>query len=273
MRESLRLREDNIAKLIFSQWVGVAQSFPTDANFRSLLVRAISEGWDRPMAFLPAMLAILKHEGGTAECIRRATHAWPHLLRAADLYGSPGLAALAEDQLLSCLLQAGANIDIEIERFLTAARRALLEAATDPLPEAHDDTLRFYSLLAAQCFINEYVFIESDEEAAQVSVLRNSVDTALKNGALIGAVVGLAMGFVTAGISDCPGYEPGGSCGGFRAATFITSVGMYAAMGTGIDALVRGRSTIYAAPPVARTRASQFDALEPRAALKVGFSW
>src|SRR5262245_34348864 len=48
----------------------------------------------------------------------------------------------------------------------------------------------------------------------------------LKNGALIGAVVGLAMGFVTAGISDCPGDEPGGSCGAFRAVAVVTSVGM-----------------------------------------------
>ncbi len=105
------------------------------------------------------------------------------------------------------------------------------------------------------------------------NVARIQKRDSLKNGALIGAVVGLAMGFVTAGISDCPGYEPGGSCSGFRAVTFATSVGMYAAMGTGIDALVRGRSTIYAAPSVARTRSLQFDSPDPRAALKVGFSW
>ncbi len=186
VRDSLRLREDDTAKLLFTQWIGAAQYFPTDANFRGLVVRALSEGWDRPTCFLPATLALLKHAGNTADCIKRATNAWPHLPRAADLFGSAGLAPVAEDQLLSCLLQTGANIDFGIERFLTAARRALLEAATaEPAAGADDDTLGLYSRLAAQCFINEYVFVKSDDEARQALGLRNSVDAALTTGAPI----------------------------------------------------------------------------------------
>ena len=198
VRQGLLLREDDTAKLLFTQWIGAAQSFPTDTDFRRLLIRAISEGWDRPTSFLPAALAILKHEGSTAECIRRATESWPHLPPAADLFGSAGLSPVANDQLLSCLLQTGANIDIDIERFLTAARRALLEAATvDPSAPTDDDTLRFYSRLAAQCFINEYVFIQSQEEVDRVLELRGSVDAALKTGAPIPPIWPVALAAYT----------------------------------------------------------------------------
>ena len=186
VRETLRLREDHTAKALFVNWIRLARTFPTDADFRNLLLRAVSEGWDRPTGFLRAILAILKHEGATAECIKRATAAWPDIPSAADLFGPEGPAPLAEDELLACLLRTGANIDVEIERFLTAARRALLDAAAaDPPAPADESGLGFFSRLAEQCFINEYVFAESDEEREAVSKLRAAVAAALKSGAEI----------------------------------------------------------------------------------------
>jgi hypothetical protein len=94
----------------------------------------------------------------------------------------------------------------------------------------------------------------------------------LKNGTLIGAAVGAVMGLVAAGISDCPGADPGGSCGGVRTATFAASLGMYTGLGAGIDALIRGRTTVYAAAAAPPTGARAL-APPPRIALHVGFSW
>ena len=99
------------------------------------------------------------------------------------------------------------------------------------------------------------------------TVARIQKRDSLKNGTWIGAVVGAAMGLVTAGISDCPGGTPGGRCGGFRAATFAASVGIYAGLGAGTDALIRGRTTIYAAPTSSSSRPAV------RGAPQVGFSW
>jgi hypothetical protein len=70
----------------------------------------------------------------------------------------------------------------------------------------------------------------------------------IRNGAIIGAVVGAVFGALSAGLSDCPGGDPGGSCGGARVALFALSTGTYTAIGAGIDALVVGRTTLYAAP-------------------------
>lgn len=89
--------------------------------------------------------------------------------------------------------------------------------------------------------------VEHRLDAVRVKRIEKRGDS-LRNGALIGAVVGAAMGLLVAGMSDCPGTDPGGSCPGSRAAAFLLSTGVYAAIGTGIDALVVGRTTLYEAP-------------------------
>jgi hypothetical protein len=71
-----------------------------------------------------------------------------------------------------------------------------------------------------------------------------------RNGALIGAVFGATYGLFAVGIADCPGEDASGPCPGARAALYAFSVGTWAAIGTGIDALIRGRNTLYEAPPV-----------------------
>lgn len=100
--------------------------------------------------------------------------------------------------------------------------------------------------------------VEHRLEAARVQRIERRGD-ALRNGALIGAVVGAAMGVLAAGISDCPGSDPGGSCPATRATAVLVSTGVYAAIGTGIDALVVGRTTVYQAPtpPPSSARAPQ----------------
>lgn len=93
----------------------------------------------------------------------------------------------------------------------------------------------------------------------------------LRNGALIGAVVGAALGLLVAGISDCPGDDPGGSCPGTRAAAFVGSTGVYAAIGTGIDALVVGRTTLYEAP--SPPRRSERAPSSGRSAINLTIRW
>jgi len=74
----------------------------------------------------------------------------------------------------------------------------------------------------------------------------------LKNGAIIGAAIGLLGGVGALAVSDCPGYQQN-SCGGARAAYFLTAMGVYTLIGTGIDAAIQGRTVIYRAPRVTLT--------------------
>jgi SAM-dependent methyltransferase len=70
-----------------------------------------------------------------------------------------------------------------MERLLTAARRLLLETAIDEAGHDAGEVPSFYSALARQCFINEYVFAQSEEEAGQVDDLSARLTAALETGA------------------------------------------------------------------------------------------
>jgi hypothetical protein len=116
---------------------------------------------------------------------------------------------------------------------------------------------------------------ERQFETARVARVQKRGDS-LRNGAIIGAVIGLALGVITAGIADCPGDRPSGGCPGSRAALFLVSTGFYSAVGTGIDALIPGRTTLYEAPkapPAADSGGSAPLAFRGRAAVNLCIRW
>lgn len=92
------------------------------------------------------------------------------------------------------------------------------------------------------------VLVEGSErrfERADVRKLQTR--DSLKNGAWIGVALGVVFGATAAGISDCQTVA-GGSCAGWRAANLVAAVGVYTALGTAVDAAIRGRSTLYDVP-------------------------
>jgi hypothetical protein len=70
----------------------------------------------------------------------------------------------------------------------------------------------------------------------------------LKNGAIIGGAIGLALGLLGSGIADCPGDDPGGSCPWARAGGVVVSTAFWAGIGIGLDALVTDRTHAASAP-------------------------
>lgn len=112
-------------------------------------------------------------------------------------------------------------------------------------------------------------------DASRVRRIEKRGDS-LRNGALIGAVVGAVLGLLNAGFSDCSGNNPSGPCPGTRAAGFLLSTGMFAAVGTGIDALVTGRTKLYEAAPVQPAAGRKSSAMQPsrgRGAFNLSFRW
>ena len=106
------------------------------------------------------------------------------------------------------------------------------------------------------------------------SVTRIQRRDSLKNGTITGAIVGVGMGLLTGRLADCSGQAPGHGCAGFRVAMVALSTGVYAGLGTGIDALIPGRTTIYAAPAGSRDAASSASpGSTPVAMLHARMSW
>jgi len=106
-------------------------------------------------------------------------------LRLAELLGPQGAAPLADEALFVALLQSKVIHDLELERLLTALRRALLEHAIEGGAAVDDDELEFYGALAQQCFLNEYVFALSENERAQSQQICDRLVTAIESGTAI----------------------------------------------------------------------------------------
>jgi tetratricopeptide (TPR) repeat protein/2-polyprenyl-3-methyl-5-hydroxy-6-metoxy-1,4-benzoquinol methylase len=188
---SLNFRETAEAKNIFVACARNLHFTQDDSAIRSAMVRALTEPWGRPSELAQACTDLVRQDAGIGECMKRAANAWPQRLAAEDLFGTNGLAALASDPLLKALLDAMPVCTVEMERFLTTARHALLETATT----ASDDgrALNFYCALARQCFVNEYVFTCTDDEICKAGELRDALAAALEAQAQIPALWPVAV--------------------------------------------------------------------------------
>jgi 2-polyprenyl-3-methyl-5-hydroxy-6-metoxy-1,4-benzoquinol methylase len=100
-----------------------------------------------------------------------------------DLFGD-GLEVVTGDPLFLCLLQSTPIRDLGFERLLTAVRNSLLKAALSQLKVSRP-RVQFTCALAKQCFINEYVFAITPQEKQQLSLLEDTIVSALTSGAAI----------------------------------------------------------------------------------------
>ena len=117
-----------------------------------------------------------------AACLDRIKAAWPRRPSAAELFGAP---SIANDLLFCSGLETIRLSGFVAERLLTEVRHALLRMATDVAPTfggIEPAILSFCSALAQQCFINEYVYAQSEEEVRQVAALRDLLQEKLNAG-------------------------------------------------------------------------------------------
>jgi tetratricopeptide (TPR) repeat protein/SAM-dependent methyltransferase len=85
---------------------------------------------------------------------------------------------VGDDSLLLLLLTRTINVDARLERFLTRLRAHLILGAEQAL--GSPSALRLAAAIAAQCFINEFVFSTSVQEQAAALRLRAQVEQGLR---------------------------------------------------------------------------------------------
>jgi tetratricopeptide (TPR) repeat protein/SAM-dependent methyltransferase len=181
-KRSMQIDETDDAKAILVSCLSHARGV-TDKGLRPVMVRALSEPWGWPSSLTRVCLDLIMLDHDIAGCVARAVEAWPRPLPRHALFWANGLGALAADPLLSALLDAAPICDIEMERFLTMARRVLLDTADEMTGPG--EGIGFYGALARQCFINEYVFAATAEEVSKASDLRDQLSAALATDALV----------------------------------------------------------------------------------------
>jgi tetratricopeptide (TPR) repeat protein/SAM-dependent methyltransferase len=178
----LAIGETAEARAVFVQCAQAVVNIPTDGRFCELIVRALTEGWGRSAELSPLAASLFMTSETGHAAVERVTAA--PVLSLSD-FGTDTLASLSGDRLLRALLESAPVRDVMLERFLTVLRSGMLRlaSATEATATADDRTLALACALAQQCFINEYVFAETEPEMARLAALHDKIDLALTAGA------------------------------------------------------------------------------------------
>lgn len=166
-----------------------------ELHFNIALSYQALERWDRATAHFTRSIAlgldaksarqIVMEAPAIAGCLQRLEVAWPRRLTHHELFGGTSIAGVSSQVLLHSMLQSTWLSNWPLENFLTHVRRFLLQRAADRAPNfaiVEETDLRLFCAIAQQCFINEYVFVQGDDETRQAIALRNVLDERLAAG-------------------------------------------------------------------------------------------
>ena len=183
IQSSLKIKETDYARTLFVHCIQSVSFIPQGVDIRKPLLTALTTPWGRPSHLSKFCANFLKQESPIADFVSRANEAWPTRLSAMDLFGLRGLSELGKDDLLIATLETAVIADIVVERFLTMARYALLDAAeNEPNQNSLDESaIRFLCALDEQCFINEYIYCFTPHEHDRVQRLKERLTEALRN--------------------------------------------------------------------------------------------
>jgi tetratricopeptide (TPR) repeat protein/SAM-dependent methyltransferase len=182
-RQALALGVGKEAKALIVRCLHARPALGESTELRPLLFQALSEPWGRSGELVGAVEHQIKAHPAVTRLIERI--AGDHVSEK-SLLDPPEFDALAADELLRCLLTWAPVSDAALERLLTRLRSALLECVTQGDGHALDEPrLDFISALARQCFLNDYVFMDSAAERAHVAELCRRLAAALRGRAAV----------------------------------------------------------------------------------------
>jgi SAM-dependent methyltransferase len=119
-----------------------------------------------------------------AACVSRIEERWPLPVQSDELFSPTALAEIANDLFLRCALATVLLRGVGLERLLAPLRAKLLGLAHADLLDARlgtklgaksfaPDLVALLAALAQQCFTNEYLFVQSEEERQRSVQLRD----------------------------------------------------------------------------------------------------
>ena len=195
IERSLHTKETQDAKGLFVKCVKFLRFGTNNIFLRNTMVRALSEPWDRPSYLALIAANLVKLNPNIKEFVTQTVKLWPQRLPAHDLSYQQVFPIFAADTLLCTLLESAPVCDIELERLLTMARHVMLKIAIGAVASDlwDDPALGFYSALARQCFINEYVFTYVNGETEQARALRDLLIAAMEAEAQISILLLLTV--------------------------------------------------------------------------------
>jgi len=146
-----------------------------DSDLKSIIHSMLeSANQARPKDIAAAALSLLKLEPAVKEFL--STHVSGEDLQLLERL----IANVDEEPLFLKLMTLCPLGDLAFEKILTNARSVLLMSTNNI--SAAPATLRFLSALALQCFANDYLYHQTDEETKSLTILETLVEQALLKG-------------------------------------------------------------------------------------------
>jgi len=163
-------------------WIGLAASIET-LSFTSVeenLLADLLHLLEHPMVHVSdvvrPIVSVLHHHPNFAQIIKITNSGKPAIgVAYPDVFEE-----LLAIPLLLRVMGLSPIYDLKIERMLTVLRCALIQMVNEG--DMDERTLSFSTTLALQCFTNEYVFPETEEENAAVEHLHKQIATLVDNG-------------------------------------------------------------------------------------------
>lgn len=167
-KKVLALRADHAAARDRLGFIYLLQGKPNKASEEyAELIRTVPQilaQFDKVLPTLKAVIPALAEALADVSTARKSASP-------TDLLTAPAFNTIAGNPYFRVVLESAAVVDIALERWLTVVRAAILQAAFTQEKNADGTLLSFACSLAQQCFINEYVFAVTPEEAETVARL------------------------------------------------------------------------------------------------------
>ena len=158
-----------------SFWAGLAQSMrilsftSADEDLWQDLLNLLDRPAARPADIVEPIISALGHHQGFLQVFKLAGAIEPD----SDIPYHPTAAQLSTIPLFLRLIALTPINDLRIERLLSFLRRSMLRETM--AGNIEEDGLPFASALALQCFTNEYVYYETDDETLSVECLQQQI--------------------------------------------------------------------------------------------------
>jgi tetratricopeptide (TPR) repeat protein/SAM-dependent methyltransferase len=174
-KRALALGAGKEDKALFVRCLKTRPGLAETAELRPLLLQALSEPWGRPSELVGSVERQIKANPAVQRLIELASGGGK------DVLATPEFDVLIADELLQCLLTSAPICDFLLERLFTRLRSDLLANVSEDRDRTWDALrLDFVAALARQCFINDYVWIDSEWERERVGRLCSRLESTFR---------------------------------------------------------------------------------------------
>ena len=188
--KSIEIKPTVEAKGLFMDLTKTLSIHTWDQSLAQLVTTALLDPWGRPSDLMPFACRLLRGDKELVDILNQSEDDDGRASYDESVFDSIVEKEFVASSLLGAMLSSSHIPDAEIEIFLTSLRRHLLKvAASVVLNEVETkEVAALYCSLAQQCFINEYVYFQTQEEIERSHQLLSQLMKALDDKQNIPAV-------------------------------------------------------------------------------------